>query len=89
LGQGLLQSQLVASLEFTFQESAQATYIKNRKEMTRQDNYTEKLDHHEFAPYQAIENFPKIEKALWEKEGAEDIRHLGNWNSSIQQEFSS
>jgi hypothetical protein len=34
--------------------------------MVRQVNYMEKLDH-EFAPYQAIEDFPRIEETLWEK----------------------
>jgi hypothetical protein len=47
-------------------------YVKNRKETVRRANYMEKLDH-AFAPYQAIEDFPKIEEALWEK-GAGNYR---------------
>ena len=41
-------------------------YVKGRKETVRRANYMEKLDH-EFAPYQAIADFPKIEEAFWEK----------------------
>jgi hypothetical protein len=41
-------------------------YVKSRKESVRRANYMEKLDH-EFAPYQAIADFPKIEEAFWEK----------------------
>jgi hypothetical protein len=47
-------------------------YVKGRKETVRRANYMEKLDH-EFAPYQAIEDFPRIEEALWEK-GARNYR---------------
>jgi hypothetical protein len=47
-------------------------YVKGRKESVRRANYSEKLDH-EFAPYQAIEDFPRIEEALWEK-GAANYR---------------
>jgi hypothetical protein len=43
-------------------------YVKNRKETVRRANYMEKLDH-EFAPYQAIADFPKIEEAFWDKGG--------------------
>jgi hypothetical protein len=50
-------------VELTFEESSQVCQ-EQKRDTPRQA--MEKLEH-EFVHYQAIEDFPRIEEALWEK----------------------
>jgi hypothetical protein len=42
------------------------TLVKNRRNRVGKQKYQEKLNH-EFAPYQAVEDYPLIEQALWNR----------------------
>ena len=52
-------------------------WSKRRQAIVDKRNYREKLDH-DFSPYHAVEEFPKIEKEMWEN-GNPSIRSAYAW----------